>query len=129
MKIVIDLDGTLTIDSPVPYKNKKPNELIIEQLKKYQKIGFEVCIYTARNMSTYGANMGKINIHTLPVIINWLNENDVPYDEVIVGKPWCESEGFYVDDRAIRPSEFAKLNLTEIKELLDREKAVFKICS
>ncbi|HGX0587059.1 TPA: capsular biosynthesis protein, partial [Escherichia coli] len=44
------------------------------------------------------------------------------YDEVIVGKPWCGNKGFYVDDRALRPSEFARLNLQEINELFDKDK-------
>ncbi|ONG14085.1 hypothetical protein BXT95_26585, partial [Escherichia coli] len=63
----------------------------------------------------YKENIGKINIHTLPVIIDWLNENRVPYDEVIVGKPWCGDEGFYVDDRAIRPSELCNMTLEETR--------------
>ncbi|EGR0135488.1 capsular biosynthesis protein, partial [Vibrio parahaemolyticus] len=40
---------------------------------------------------------------------------------VLVGKPWCGHEGFYIDDRAIRPSEFARLNIEEIYELLKEE--------
>lgn len=48
-------------------------------------MGFSIVIMTARNMRTFDGNIGKINIHTLPVIIDWLNENNIPYDEVIVG--------------------------------------------
>ncbi|HAN9697662.1 TPA: capsular biosynthesis protein, partial [Escherichia coli] len=81
--------------------------------------------FTARNMRTYKENIGKINIHTLPVIIDWLNENRVPYDEVIVGKPWCGDEGFYVDDRAIRPSELCNMTLEEISNMLEQEKKCF----
>ncbi|HFM3195463.1 TPA: capsular biosynthesis protein, partial [Escherichia coli] len=47
--------------------------------------------------------------------------NNIPYDEIIVGKPWCGTNGFYVDDKAIRPSEFISLSETEIAELLDKE--------
>lgn len=67
---------------------------LIEKLYEYKLNGFYIVIFTARNMRTYKENIGKINIHTLPVIIDWLNENRVPYDEVIVGKPWCGDEGF-----------------------------------
>ena len=38
-----------------------------------------------------------------------------------MGKPWGGYGGFYVDDKAIRPSEFVKLTETEIKDLLDKE--------
>ena len=73
-------------------------------------------------MRTYEKNVGKINIHTLPNIIDWLNKYNVPYDEVFVGKPWCGFEGFYIDDKAIRPSEFVKYDYDQIKELLSKEK-------
>jgi capsule biosynthesis phosphatase len=69
-------------------------------------------------MRTYEGNVGKINIHTLPVITKWLTEHDVPFDEILVGKPWCGNEGFYVDDKALRPDEFTRLSFEEISELL-----------
>lgn len=118
-KIVIDLDGTLTIDSPVPYSEKPPNHQVILKLKEYRKKGFLICIFTARNMSSYKGNVGEINVKTLPIIIDWLNRHNVPYDEVVVGKPWCGKEGFYVDDRAIRPDEFHSLSHDEINALLN----------
>ena len=97
--IVIDLDGTLTIDSDVSYNDKPVNISVLQALKNYKKLGFKIIVFTARNMRTYQGNLGEINIHTLPGIINWLDKNEVPYDEVIVGKPWCGFEGFYVDDK------------------------------
>jgi capsule biosynthesis phosphatase len=58
---------------------------------------------------------------TLPVIIEWLRRHDVPFDELHVGKPWCGTDGFYVDDRAVRPSEFATLDHSDILALLTAE--------
>lgn len=122
-KIIIDLDNTLTIHSSgETYLLKKPNQVIVDRLKEYKKMGFEIVIHTSRNMKTYDGNVGKINVHTLPGIISWLDQHDVPYDEIFVGKPWCGREGFYVDDRAIRPSEFASLSYEKISEILDQEK-------
>ncbi len=72
-------------------------------------------------MRTYEGNIGKINIHTLPGILEWLDKHEVPYDEVVVGKPWCGFDGFYVDDKSIRPSEFATMSYEEIKLLLAKE--------
>lgn len=72
-------------------------------------------------MRTFEGNVGKMNIHTLPVIIEWLNRHEVPYDEIVLGKPWCGFDGFYVDDKSIRPSEFASLDYDQIKALLDKE--------
>lgn len=121
-RIVIDLDGTLTIDDPErSYAEKEPNQFVIQKLREYKSKGTLIVILTARNMRTYAGNTGKINIFTLPVIIDWLNTHDVPYDEIHVGKPWCGSDGFYVDDKAIRPSEFARLSYLDIRSILDSE--------
>jgi capsule biosynthesis phosphatase len=124
-KLIVDLDGTITLGNTLDYENVLPNIELIEQLKKYKSDGFAIVIATARNMRTYGGNVGKINIHTLPTITAWLNKFDVPYDEIIVGKPWCGHEGFYIDDRAIRPSEFNSMNFQELTELINKEKSCF----
>ena len=63
-----------------------------------------------------------LNAETLPVIVEWLKRNAVPFDEIHVGKPWCGAGGFYIDDRAIRPSEFRSLDRDAIADILDREK-------
>ena len=124
-KLVVDLDGTITLANTADYKNVMPNFPLIEELKNYRNLGFIIVIATARNMRTYEGNVGKINIHTLPIITEWLNKHEVPYDEIIVGKPWCGHEGFYIDDRSIRPSEFSALSLDEINVLLEKEKLCF----
>jgi capsule biosynthesis phosphatase len=118
-RLVIDLDGTITKDDASrQYNEKEPDIKVIDQMRAYREMGFEIIICTARNMATFGNSVGKINAHTLPVIIEWLNCHNVPYDEIHVGKPWCGHDGFYVDDRAIRPSEFVSLKLDEIHELI-----------
>lgn len=121
-KIVIDLDDTLSYTVNGDYENSKPIKPIIETLKKYKEKGFQIVIYSSRQMRTYNGQLGQINVHTLPNIINWLNKNNVPYDEIIVGKPWCGFDGWYIDDKAIRPSEFLNMSQIEIKELLNKEK-------
>ena len=124
-KLIVDLDGTLTMADTPDYRNVLPRVDVIEQLRIYKDDGFEIVIFTARNMRTFDGNVGKINVHALPIITEWLDTHKVPYDEIIVGKPWCGKSGFYIDDRAIRPSEFATLSPDEISTLLDKE----KICS
>lgn len=120
-KIVIDLDGTLTIESSAEYVNKRANHRVIKKLQELKSNGYIITIFTARNMRTYKGNIGLINIKTLPDIIEWLEKNDVPFDEVVVGKPWCGTDGFYVDDKAIRPSEFINLSIDDIKLTLEVE--------
>ena len=45
----------------------------------------------------------------------------MPYDEVYVGKPWCGAHGFYIDDKAVRPSEFLRYSYADITALLAAE--------
>lgn len=121
-RLVFDLDGTLTHDDPsVGYAERQPNAAVVEKLRDYQALGFEIVICSARNMRTYEGQIGKINANTLPVILDWLARHQIPFDEVHVGKPWCGTEGFYVDDKAVRPSEFLALSHAEIRALLARE--------
>ena len=121
-RLVMDIDGTLTIDSPESYDQKPCNEAVVQQLRTYRNMGFEIVLYTARNMNTYQNNVGKIVAQTLPILTAWLEKYDIPYDEIHVGKPWCGNEGFYVDDKAIRPSEFIAHTHQEIMTLLERER-------
>jgi capsule biosynthesis phosphatase len=118
-RIVIDLDETICFSKNGDYGNSTPNTEVIEKIREMKNEGFFISIFTARNMATYKGNINKINELTLPIILTWLNKHSVPYDEVIVGKPWCGSGGFYVDDKAIRPNEFVKLSLDQIKKLVN----------
>lgn len=122
-RLIVDLDNTISYTIKGDYVNSKPIEQTINMLRKYHDEGWEIVINSSRNMRTYDANVGKINIYTLPNIISWLNKYNVPYDEIIVGKPWCGYDGFYIDDKAIRPSEFHSMNEKEINQLLEKEKS------
>ena len=122
-RLIVDLDNTISYTIKGDYVNSKPIEQTINMLRKYHDEGWEIVINSSRNMRTYDANVGKINIYTLPNIISWLNKYNVPYDEIIVGKPWCGYDGFYIDDKAVRPSEFHRMNEKEIHQLLEKEKS------
>lgn len=117
-RIVMDLDGTLTLDAPgISYQDKAPNLAVIAKLRSYKEAGFTIVIATSRNMRTYQGSVGLITANTLPIIFDWLQRHDVPYDEIQVAKPWCGTDGFYVDDKAIRPDEFTRLSYAEIRAL------------
>jgi capsule biosynthesis phosphatase len=118
-QLVFDLDGTLTFDeSSVPYPLKRPRLEMIERLKEYKDAGFKIIISTARNMNSYHNSIGLINANTLPVVIDWLKKYQIPFDEIHIGKPWCGHEGFYIDDKAIRPDEFLNLKYEQIMGLI-----------
>lgn len=125
-RLIVDLDDTVSITIKGDYINSSPIPEIIAKLKEYKEEGFEIVINSSRNMRTYESNLGKINIYTLPNIIDWLRKHDVPFDEVYVGKPWCGFDGFYIDDKSIRPSEFLKYSYNEIQDILKQEKEKIK---
>ena len=118
----MDLDGTITQDNnALGYADKDSNLEVIVTMRLYRDLGYTILIYSARNVQTYNASVGKINAFTLPVIIEWLQRHNVPYDEIHVGKPWCGTDGFYVDDRAIRPSEFTSLSPEQVSILIGQQ--------
>lgn len=121
-RLVIDLDNTICRNPHNDYSKAEPVIEVIEKLREYKLGGFQIVINTSRNVRTYEGNVGKITAFTLPIIIEWLNQHSVPFDEIYVAKPWCGYEGFYVDDKAIRPSEFLALSHEEIISLLNAEK-------
>ena len=118
--LVVDIDGTLC-DIKTPgqsYAELTPRADMIDKLRQYQRRGYRILLYTSRNMKTHNHNLGLINKHTAPVMLAWLEQWQIPYDEILFGKPWPRSKGFYIDDRAIRPDEFLKLSEQEIHQLL-----------
>lgn len=117
-RIIIDLDETICTTNNHGYEFSTPRFDVIQRLRDFRELGFEIVINTSRNMRTYNGNIGKINVHTLPIILQWLNNNKVPFDEIYTGKPWCGTEGFYVDDRSIRPDEFVRLSVDAIQKLV-----------
>lgn len=120
-RLVIDVDGTLTdvtAGGGSDYADAPVNHEVRDRLREYHALGFEIVLHTSRNMRTHQSSLGRINAHTLPILFDWLARNDIPYDEIWVGKPWCGHDGFYVDDKAVRPDEFARLSYDEIRNLL-----------
>ena len=119
--LVVDLDGTICPIKKADerYEDLKPYDNIIQKLEEYRKKGFRILIFTARQMRTHEGNIGLINVHTSRMTMDWLDKWNVPYDEIIFGKPWPGKGGFYIDDRAIRPDEFLKYNEDELNKMLD----------
>ena len=119
-KIVIDIDGTLTVsDNFKSYENLEPNQQLIEKLHEYKKMGFTIVLFTARGMRSQSGDVQRIRTNTQPLIESWLAKHSVPFDELIIGKPWCGFDGFYVDNRSIRPSEFVQKNYNDVLEILE----------
>lgn len=120
-RIIMDIDETICTTQNGDYKNSQPIPEVVEKIREYKALGFEICFSTSRNMRTYEGNSGKIAANTLPILIQWLDQHNIPYDEIYIAKPWCGFEGFYVDDKAIRPDEFVNLSYEEINNLINKK--------
>lgn len=121
LSFVFDIDGTLC---PIKTKEEEYIDLVpypemVEKLREYKEGGAKITLFTSRNMNSYGGNIGLINANTAKVLLEWLDKWNIPYDEIIYGKPWPGKRGFYVDDRAVRPDEFLKYSEEELKKICE----------
>lgn len=121
--LVVDIDGTLCAIrmAQQSYADLTPNAPMLDKLRAYKTKGYRILLYTSRNMNTYKNNVGLINKHTAPMLLEWLAKWDVPYDEILFGKPWPQRKGFYIDDRTVRPDEFLSMSEEEIQKMLGQE--------
>lgn len=119
--LVVDLDGTITVDdASIPYSERLPNTALIQKLREWHESGFEIIIHTARRMKTHSADESRVIADIGQITMDWLKKHSVPYNGLKFGKP-NSHDGFYIDDRAIRPSEFVKLSREEIFALLRKK--------
>ena len=120
--LIVDLDNTLTIEDPnLPYSEKEANLAIIDKLNIYKNKGYEIIIQTARRMKTHNNDEARLIADIAEVTIQWLDKHNVPYDGLKFGKPYAEN-GFYIDDRAVRPDEFLQLSPEALLKLIASEK-------
>ena len=119
-----DIDGTLC---PIKKKEEEYIDLVpfpemLAKLREYKEGGAKIVLFTSRNMNSYNGNIGLINANTAKFLLQWLDKWDIPYDEIIYGKPWPGHHGFYVDDRTIRPDEFLKYSVDELDEICKKSR-------
>ena len=121
--IILDIDGTIC---PIKKSNENYEDLIpskdmINKIKDLKHEGFKIILFTSRNMRTFNNDIEKIKKYTKPILENWLKKWGIPYDDLVFGKPWPGKNGFYVDDKAIRPEELLKFNLSDINKIIKKE--------
>ena len=119
LTFVVDIDGTLCPikKNDEQYEDMIPYSNVVKQLKRYHESGAKIILFTSRNMNSFSGNIGLINKITAKILLAWLDKWDIPYDEIIYGKPWPGHHGFYVDDRTIRPNEFLNCSIEELDNI------------
>lgn len=122
--IIFDIDGTICPikEKHEQYEDLVPYNVMVEKMNELKNEGFKIVLFTARNMKTYNGNIGLINANTAKVLLLWLDKWNIPYDEIIYGKPWPTENGLYVDDRAVRPNELIKHSIEDLKIICKNSK-------
>lgn len=129
LTLIVDIDGTLCptkneSDPISEYENLLPYAPMVQKIIEYKAAGYTIVLHTARHMRTSGGNVGIILAKYSQHTFRWLEKNQIPYDEILFGKPWAGRKGFYVDDRAIRPAEFLMHSPAELERIIQRDSHV-----
>lgn len=107
-RIVCDLDHTIcfpfddAIDSYQKYGMALPNRKMIEKIILWKSRGAYIIIFTARRMRTHKGDVQKAILDVGGITEHWLKKHNVPYDELIFGKPDAD---VYIDDKAMNVTE------------------------
>ena len=99
-RFCFDLDNTLVTFPEVQgdYSTVKPIRKNIELVRDLKELGHTIIISTARSMKSCQGNVGKVMAKSGKITIQTLNELDIPYDELVFGKPYAH---IYIDDLAV----------------------------
>lgn len=122
--LVVDIDGTLCDIKAQEenYIDVAPEPQIVARLQKMHAEGWRIVLSSSRGMRSNDGNLGQINKIVGPVVLEWLERHNIPFDEIYFGKPWAGKEGFYIDDRSVRPREFIENDLAGVEALIARDR-------
>lgn len=101
MRICFDLDNTIAqVKRPdQSYADVLPLQGAAKKLKSLKKSGHYIIIHTARHMVTCKGDVNLVIERIGSITRSWLNHHDIPFDELIFGKPYAD---LYVDDKALK---------------------------
>jgi capsule biosynthesis phosphatase len=120
LRYVFDLDNTLVTYPLInkDYSSVKPIPKMINLVKKLKEDGHYIIIYTARRMATHNHNVGAVIKDIGKVTFDTLDKFEIPYDELIFGKPLGD---VYIDDRAYNPYDERIFKLIGEYQLINDE--------
>lgn len=121
LRLCIDLDGTIceTKRQDQDYADVVPLPGAIEAMKDFKARGYYVVIHTARNMRTYNSNVGAVIRNQAKTVIDWLDKYEVPYDELLFGKPHVD---YFIDDKGLTFTNWADMRETLLTKEQDKKK-------
>ena len=103
--IVFDVDDTILFTENRDYANSYPNEEVVKGIRRLKEKGWHITLMTARGMGRSNGDIETVREEVTSEIVKFCEKFDVPYDQLILGKPFSN---YYVDDKALRPEEFVE---------------------
>ena len=108
---VIDVDGVVcgpnkSEERIASYIDCEPLPEAVAKIRSLFRLGHRIIFHTSRNVNTFKGDENKLNGVTKPILKAWLKQHDIPYHEIVMGKPWGEGGVYYVDDRALTLTQF-----------------------
>lgn len=122
LRICIDIDGTICRlrENGETYSDVTPLPGAVERMKSLKAAGHYLILLTARHMGTTGGNPGLAVARQGKTLFDWLEQYDIPYDELWFGKPQAD---VYIDDNGYRFTDWAQIEPGGANLPLNREKA------
>jgi capsule biosynthesis phosphatase len=125
VRICVDLDGVICeLKGPAKsYAELKAVPGAVEKLRSLKDAGHYIILFTARHMKTTGGNVGLVLARQGKTTLEWLDQNEIPYDELHFGKPHAD---IYIDDNALRFESWSEIaadgsNLPQSREIQGNE--------
>jgi capsule biosynthesis phosphatase len=110
--IVFDVDDTILFTKDRDYANSYPNQPVVDGMRLLKSQGWYIILMTARGMGRSNGDIASVEKEVLWEIESFSSKYDVPYDQIILGKPWA---AYYVDDKNLTPEQFCD-KVAEIAE-------------
>jgi hypothetical protein len=107
MRIAVDFDGVI-IKAKKDYSYEDRKEFIpipgaIESLEKLIRLGHQIIIWSSRAAHCYGDDaQSMLQIKLWNNMLDYIKSNKVPYSEVDSGECGKIMADMYIDDRAVR---------------------------
>jgi capsule biosynthesis phosphatase len=106
--LCVDVDDTICFTQNRDYERSVPNQPVIEKLREARSLGYTIILHTARGQGRSNNNVHLVADEVMDEVEAFCARFDVPYDSIVLNKPLAIA---YIDDKAMRPDEFLKMNL------------------
>ena len=122
---IIDVDDTilttpLNEDGTYDYDKSTPITVSVERIRSLKEEGHQIILFTARGVRTFNGDVKKIKKEHQERLVNWLKQNEVPYDSLVFGKPWGPNP-IYVDNRNLSLHAFITSNPEFFENIIKAE--------